>query len=91
MYEGRFSQASCGSRRGTSIFKEALKDIQLPAISRSRLARPCRLMLLPILTVTARDCGRSRDRDIDGFFTVVDRGRITRENSNCRKTLLIVD
>lgn len=68
-----------------------VKDIQLPAISRSRLARPCRLMPLLVLTVTARDCGRSCDRDTDGFFTAVNRGRITRENSNCRKTLLIVD
>lgn len=67
------------------------KDIQLPAISRSRLMRPCRLIPLPVLTVTTRDCGRSCDRDIAAFFTAVNRGRITRENSNCRKTLLIVD
>lgn len=61
------------------------KDIQLPAISRSRLARPCRLMSLPVSTVTAQDCGRSCDRDIGGFYMAASRGRITRENSNCRK------
>lgn len=67
------------------------KDIQLPVISRSRLTKACKLMSLPVLTVTTRDYDWSCDRDIDAFFTAVNRGRITHEDSNCRKTLLIMD
>lgn len=40
---------------------------------------------------SARDCGRGCGHGIDGFFTAADRGRITRETSNYRKMLLIVD
>lgn len=33
----------------------------------------------------------SCNRDIDAFFAAVNRGRITHEDSNCKKTLLIMD
>lgn len=36
---------------------------------------------------TARDCGRGCGHGIDGFFTAINRGRLTRETSNCRKML----
>lgn len=89
----RISEAGRIEERRRVDPQRGAKDIQLPAISGSRLARGRVRELMPFLTATARDCGRDCGHGHSWILPppAVNRARITRETSNCRKTLLIVD